>query len=108
MVKKMSQEKSQSQMKEVLEQQVNVNFLIQLAEVKGKSIEYNKLNIRINDTKNEISFTYLNPEDIDFVKILQKIARLYKVYKDVNNEKVIEGTREEILKLIALLLWNIY
>jgi len=104
----MAQEKSQSQMKEVLEQQVNVNFLIQLAEVKGKSIEYSKLYVVVNDTKNDISFTYLNPQDLDVIKILQKIAKLYKITQEVNNPKVLEGNKEEILKLIALLVWKIY
>jgi len=103
----MAQEKSQSQMKEVLEQQVNVNFLIQLAEVKGKSIEYSKLYVVVNDTKNEISFTYLNPQDLDVIKILQKIAKLYKIMQEVDNPKVIEGNKEEILKLIALLIYNL-
>ena len=104
----MSQEKSQSQMKEVLEQQVNVNFLIQLAEVKGKSIEYSKLYVVVNDTKNEIEYQYLSPENLDVIKILQKIAKLYKIMQEVSNEKVIEGNKEEILKLIALLVWKIY
>ncbi|ARQ96464.1 hypothetical protein CCL42_gp58 [Sulfolobus islandicus rod-shaped virus 8] len=104
----MAEEKSQNSFKEKLEGQVNISFLIQLEQVKGRHIEYSKLYVVVNDTKNEISFTYLNPEDIDFVKTLQKIARLYKVYKEVNNQKIAEGTREEILKLIALLIWNIY
>ena len=103
----MSQEKSQSQMKEVLEQQVNVNFLIQLEQVQGKHIEYSKLYVVVNDTKNDISFTYLNPQDLDVIKILQKIAKLYKITQEVSNEKVIEGSREEILKLIALLIYNL-
>ncbi|ARQ96402.1 hypothetical protein CCL41_gp54 [Sulfolobus islandicus rod-shaped virus 9] len=104
----MAEEKSQNSFKEKLEGQVNISFLIQLEQVKGRHIEYSKLYVVVNDTKNEISFTYLNPEDIDFVKTLQKIARLYKVYKEVNNQKIAEGAREEILKLIALLIWNIY
>lgn len=104
----MSQEKSQSQMKEVLEQQVNVNFLIQLEQVQGKHIEYNKLVIKIKHGENEVYYQYLNPQDLDVIKILQKIAQLYKVSQSFDNEKVIEGTREEILKLIALLIWNIY
>ena len=103
----MSQEKSQNSFKEKLEGQVNISFLIQLEQVQGKHIEYSKLYVVVNDTKNEISFTYLNPEDIDFVKTLQKIVRLYKVYKEVNNQKIAEGTREEILKLIALLIYNL-
>ena len=104
----MTQEKSQNSFKEKLEGQVNISFLIQLEQVKGRHIEYNKLNIRINDTKNEISFTYLNPEDLDVIKILQKIAKLYKIIQEVNNPKIIEGNKEEILKLIALLIWKIY
>ena len=104
----MTQEKSQNSFKEKLEGQVNISFLIQLEQVKGRHIEYNKLNIRINDTKNEISFTYLNPEDLDVIKILQKIAKLYKIIQEVNNPKIVEGNKEEILKLIALLIWKVY
>jgi len=103
----MAEEKVQDSFKETTQQEVNLNFFIQLAEVKGRHIEYSKLYVVVNDTKNEISFTYLNPEDIDFVKTLQKIVRLYKVYKEVNNQKIAEGTREEILKLIALLIYNL-
>jgi Fe-S cluster assembly iron-binding protein IscA len=99
----MAQEKSQNSFKDITQQEINLNFVIQLAEVKGRHIEYNKLNIRIN----EISFTYLNPENIDFIKTLQKIAKLYKITQEVSNEKVIEGNKEEILKLVALLLWKI-
>jgi len=103
----MAQEKSQSQMKEVLEQQVNVNFLIQLAEVKGRHIQYSKLVVKIKHGENEVFYQYLNSEDLDVIKILQKIAKLYKIMQEVSNEKVIEGSREEILKLIALLIYNL-
>ena len=103
----MSQEKSQNSFKEKLEGQVNISFLIQLEQVQGKHIEYSKLYVVVNDTKNEISFTYLNPQDLDVIKILQKIAKLYKIMQEVDNPKVIEGNKEEILKLIALLIYNL-
>ncbi|ARQ96680.1 hypothetical protein [Sulfolobus islandicus rod-shaped virus 11] len=99
----MAQEKSQNSFKEITQQEIKLVFSIQLEQVKGRHIEYNKLNIRIN----EISFTYLNPENIDFIKTLQKIAKLYQISQTVDNEKVIQGSKEEILKLIALLIYNL-
>jgi len=103
----MAQEKVQDSFKEILKDELNLIFSIQLAEVKGRHIQYSKLFIKIKHGENEVEYQYLNPEDIDFVKTLQKIVRLYKVYKEVNNQKIAEGTREEILKLIALLIYNL-
>jgi len=104
----MTQEKSQNSFKEKLEGQVNISFLIQLQQVQGKHIEYYKLNMKIKSNEGEINYQYLNPQDLDVIKILQKIAKLYKIMQEVSNEKVIEGNKEEILKLIALLIWKIY
>jgi len=104
----MAEEKVQDSFKETTQQEVNLNFFIQLAEVKGRHIQYSKLFIKIKHGENEVEYQYLNPEDLDVIKILQKIAKLYKIMQEVSNEKVIEGSREEILKLIALLVWKIY
>ena len=104
----MAEEKVQDSFKEILKDELNLIFSIQLEQVKGRHIEYSKLYVVVNDTKNEISFTYLNPEDLDVIKILQKIAKLYKIIQEVNNPKIVEGNKEEILKLIALLIWKVY
>jgi hypothetical protein len=103
----MAQEKSQNSFKEKLEGQVNISFLIQLEQVQGKHIEYSKLYVIIRDGKNEVDYQHLNPQDLDVIKILQKIAKLYQISQTVDNEKIVLGTREEILKLVALLLWKI-
>jgi len=103
----MAEEKVQDSFKETTQQEVNLNFFIQLAEVKGRHIEYSKLYVVVNDTKNEIEYQYLSPENLDVIKILQKIAKLYKIMQEVDNPKVIEGNKEEILKLIALLIYNL-
>ena len=104
----MAQEKVQDSFKEILKDELNLIFSIQLAEVKGRHIQYSKLVVKIKHGENEVFYQYLNSEDLDVIKILQKIAKLYKIMQEVSNEKVIEGSREEILKLIALLVWKIY
>jgi len=97
------------QLQEVLKEEININFFIQVVEVQGKHTEYYKLYAKMRTKDgNEINFTYLSPEEVEFRKILEKIEKLYKVYKDSSNEKLIEGAKEEILKLITLLIWNIY
>jgi len=103
----MAEEKSQNSFKEITQQEINLFFSIQLEQVKGRHIEYNKLNMKIKTNEDEFNFTYLNPEDMDVLKILQKIAKLYKISQEVDNSKVIEGSKEEILKLIALLIYNL-
>ena len=96
------------QLQEVLKEEININFFIQVVEVQGKYTEYYKLyaKVKVKDGS-EVDFTYLSPEEVEFRKILEKIEKLYKVYKDSSNEKLTEGAKEEILKLITLLIWNI-
>ncbi len=100
----------ESQTTQTLKEEIDLNFFIQLAEVRGKYTEYFKLYVKIRDakTENEIVYQHLSPEETEFRKILEQIEKLYKVYKDSNNEKLIEGAREEILKLVSLIIWNVY
>ncbi len=95
--------------KEFLEEEIDISFFIQFVEVEGNYNEYYKLYGRIKDAKSEdeISFSYLNPEEMKFRKILEQIEKLYDVYKNAGNQKLAEGAKEEILKLVALILWNI-
>jgi len=96
------------QLQEVLKEEININFFIQVVEVQGKYTEYYKLYAKVKAKDgSEVDFTYLSPEEVEFRKILEKIEKLYKVYKDSSNEKLTEGAKEEILKLITLLIWNI-
>jgi hypothetical protein len=103
---------SQTQTKEVLKEEIDLNFFIQFVEVKGKYTEYYKLYAKIKDTKvlsqSEISYQHLSPENLQVREILKQIEKLYNVYKFAQNEKLMEGAREEILKLITLLIWNVY
>ncbi|ACP34314.1 orotidine 5'-phosphate decarboxylase (OMP decarboxylase) (OMPdcase) (PyrF) [Sulfolobus islandicus L.S.2.15] len=99
------------QTKELFEEEINLDFFIQTVKVIGKYNEYHKLYVRIKDTKilseGEIKYQHLSPEEMQVTAILKQIAKLYDLYKNTNNEKLAEGAKEEILKLIALLIWNI-
>jgi len=96
------------QLQEVLKEEININFFIQVVEVQGKHTEYYKLyaNVKTKDGS-EINFTYLSPEERSINSILKDIEKLFNVYTFTQNEKLQEGAREEILKLITLLIWNI-
>ncbi|ARQ96572.1 hypothetical protein CCL45_gp02 [Sulfolobus islandicus rod-shaped virus 5] len=103
----MAQEKSQNSFKEITQQEINVSFSIQKVQVQSKYDEYTKLISQIFFNGNEINFQKIDSEKVDVIKILQKIAKLYKIMQEVDNEKVIQGSKEEILKLIALLIYNL-
>ncbi|ARQ96517.1 hypothetical protein [Sulfolobus islandicus rod-shaped virus 4] len=103
----MAQEKSQNSFKEITQQEINISFSIQKVQVQSKYDEYTKLISQIIFNGNEINFQKIDSEKVDVIKILQKIAKLYKIMQEVDNEKIIQGMREEILKLIALLIYNL-
>jgi len=96
------------QLQEVLKEEIKISFFIQFVEVQGKHTEYYKLyaSVRTKDGS-EINFTYLSPEEMEFNKILEQIKKLYQVYT-YQNEKLQEGARQEILKLVSLIIWNVY
>ncbi|AQQ16841.1 B104 [Sulfolobus spindle-shaped virus Lassen] len=99
------------QTKELFEEEINLNFFIQVTKVTTQSFSYHKLYAKIKDMKNEgteITYQYLSPDEIKVATILKQIAKLYDLYKNTNNDDLIKGAREEILKLITLLIWNIY
>jgi len=98
----------QVQKKELLEEEIDVSFFIQFVTVEGQYTTYHKLYAKITSGENEVTYQHLSPEEMEFRKILEQIEKLYKVYKDSSNEKLIEGAREEILKLLSLIIWNIY
>jgi len=97
----------QTTKKELLEEEIDINFFIQLVTVEGQYTTYHKLYAKISSSETEVTLQYLSPEERTFSSILKDIEKLYDVYKSANNQKLAEGAKEEMLKLIALILWNI-
>jgi len=95
--------------KEVLEQEKNINFFIQCMEVTREYHDtYHKLYISIRDSKqSEIQSEHLIFEGLNIGSILKDIYKLSAIYKRTDNDKLAEGAKEEILKLIALLIWSL-
>jgi len=102
---------AEDQTKELLEEEIDLDFFIQTVKVIDKYNEHHKLYVRIKDmrilSEGEINYQRLSPEEYTVHNILKNIEKLYNVYKFTQNEKLAEGAKEEILKLIALLIWNI-
>jgi len=97
--------------KETLEKEVNVNFNVQIVRVTnggsiiGNDNEYRKVRIVIDDEElGEIRHEQVLSDLLTVNNILKKIAELHKVYRLTQNQKLKEGAKEEILKLIALLI----
>ncbi|AAR27914.1 ORF A102a [Sulfolobus virus Ragged Hills] len=86
--------------------EVSLNFFIRSVEVEGRHNFYFKLYVRIKDDKNgtEIDQQFLSPEEYETHRILKDIEKLYNLTSYSQNEKLAQGAKEEILKLIALLL----
>ena len=95
--------------KEVLEQEKNINFFIQCVEVTGEYYSrYRKLYIRVQDPKQgEIQSEHLIFEGLNIRSILNDIYKLNAIYRSTDNDKLSEGAKEEMLKLIALLIWSL-
>jgi hypothetical protein len=99
--------------KEVLLKEINLNFFIQDVKVEVKEglnsyHEYYKLYGKIRDgSQGEISLAQLSPENMTVGSILNNIKKLYNIYRYAENVKLREGSREEMLKLIALLIWRL-
>ena len=101
-----------SEPKEVLEKEIKTDFLIQeVKKVIDKGVnplEIKRLYIKVNTnilTEGEIRYEDTTTHDVD--NVLKKIKKLYEIYQNTENEKLAEGVKEEILKLIALLIWDL-
>jgi len=98
---------------EEVKEQFNIIFSGKFVKVKrGEHTEGTKLYLTITDVnwKKEISHTYTNPEDHEFENILDTIQQLYNILYIpglLDNDKLVEEIRKEILKLIGLLIWKI-
>ncbi|AZG03586.1 hypothetical protein [Sulfolobus spindle-shaped virus] len=93
--------------KEVLKEEIKISFFIQFVEVKGYHTTYHKLYAKINSSESEIDYQRVSPEEYTVHNILKNIDKLYQVYTYAQSEKLQEGVREEILKLVSLIIWNI-
>jgi hypothetical protein len=102
---------TEEQVKKILEEEMTVNFVIQTYKIiisrpYGPSDEYYKVYITIKEGNNEIKHEQILTE-FTVKDLLKEIAKLNKIYKFSQNEKLVEGAREEILKNIAFLLWTL-
>jgi hypothetical protein len=95
---------------EEIKDEFQVSFFIKLSKVEGYHGEYYKLEAEVKDDQNLININYErnNPEQYPISRLLKNIQKMYKVLIYGGNEKLKEGAREELLKLIALLIWNVY
>jgi len=89
---------------------INICFSIQdIAVIKGGIIDYHKYKIKIKDKDGkEIEPTDINLDYYFTDDTINEIRKLFKIYGITSNEKFIEGVREEILKRIAVLIFNAY
>jgi len=101
---------AQTPQNQTLKDEFEIAFLIRLYKVEGYT-SYYKLEAKISDGHDVITAARNNPEQMSVSTILEKFGKLYEIYASAaaqENEKLKEGLREELLKLISLLLWNIY
>jgi len=102
------------QVKETLESEINLNISIKSVKVEikdqvGRRDEYYKLYVSIKESKllgqDGINYQLAPIPELSINDILKNIKKLYGVYIFTQNEKLEQGIKEEILKLIALLIW---
>jgi hypothetical protein len=98
---------------EEVKEQFNIIFSGKFVKVKrGEHTEGTKLYLKISDAdkKVEVGHAYTDPENYEFENILDSILQLRNIFSLpglLDNDKLIEEVRKEILKLIGLLIWKI-
>jgi len=92
--------------KEIPQEEMSLNFFIKSVRViaDNEYDEYDKLYITIKGNGVEMNYN-IALEDYTVEGILKAIGKFYNLYQSTNNQKLIEGAKEEILKLITLLIW---
>ena len=104
----------EEQVKEIPEGEINLSFSIKSVKVEvkdnlGRYNEFYKLYVDIKEPRlleqGEINYQVSPIPEKSLDEILKDIRKLYSVYIFTQNEKLEEAIREEILKLIALLIW---
>jgi len=94
-------------------EEIDLNFFIRTFEVvdntPGRYYGYRKIHVVVKDAKNgQINHEQVLPEELTVKSLLRNIEKLYNVYMYTQNKKLAEGAREEMLKLIALLIWKLW
>ena len=104
----------EEQVKETLEDEINLNLLIQTVKVvannnSDKNDEYRKMYIKVKEprilSQGEADYELSSIPDMSIDSILKAIRKLYGDYIFAHDEKMEEVIKKEILKLIAFLIW---
>jgi hypothetical protein len=90
-----------------LVKEVNINFKYQVMKIRGEKNSYNRLYVTVDLGGKQIKFeTEPNGENLEnILKDLEKLNEL-RFYADAN-EKLEEGLSELMMKLIAMLIWEV-
>lgn len=93
----------------ITEKEVSVTFQYKLVRVNDRKYhdEYYVLYMTISYADDKIETNMVLPNDYTVEDILKELKRLNNfVNFTPNNEKIVEGIKEEFLKRIAILLWK--
>jgi hypothetical protein len=95
---------------EEVKDEFQVIFSIRLVKINTFGKEYYKLEAEVKDSQNMVSVDYErnNPETCEIKDLLKNIAKYYNIYATAKNGKLIEGAREEVLKLLSVLIWAVF
>jgi len=86
--------------------ELNFNFFIQTVRVEDE-IQYDRVVVKARVQENELRYSIAD-SDAELKTVLTQIKRLYDLYRTNDNGNIVKGVREEIVKLVALILWNFY
>ena len=89
---------------------LSFNFFIRTVTVEDELTDdvltYDKIYIKVQHDGKELNYTVMD-SDVQFKTILNEVKKLYELSRS-SNENILKGVREEIVKLVALILWNFY
>jgi len=86
--------------------ELDFNFFIQTVRVEDE-IQYDRVVVKTRVQGNELRYSIAD-SDAELKTVLTQIKRLYDLYRTNDNGNIVKGVREEIVKLVALVLWNFY
>ena len=101
------------EIKEIPEKEIDASFKMQSIRVVNTAYksEFYKLKIRVQSkvlSQNGVEFEIEIPYDgFESNKILRELKEMYELYTYSNNAKISEGAKEEIMRLIAVLIWTL-
>ena len=99
--------------KEIPGKELSASFKIQSITVVDTAYrsEYYKLRIKIQSevlSQGEAEFEFMIPfNGLKTNAIIRDLKEMYELYKLSDNTKISEGAKEEILRLIAVLIWTL-